>query len=286
MRRMLTTSTSKTRVHRLGRAALALAAAGLIITAGACSSGDDDANPAPLSTADRGADRPPPAPPTTRGRDDHIARRRRPKPRPPSRPAPPSRRPPRRQPDPARLALLQGILDAHHASRRVRRCPHRAARRRRCDHRGDGRHADHRPRQRARGSRHACGTSAASPRRWSRSSCSSSPTRAASISTPASRSTCPISPAPTQITPRQLLQHTSGLNEYDSQPAVLERHAAPVDAGRADRRRRSSGAGRRTRRAVPLLEHQLRHPRSDHRAGDRQRVERRGAGTHRASRWA
>ena len=56
MRRMLTTSTSKTHVHRLGRAGTALAAAGLIVTAGACSSDDDDASPVVAATHDRGTD--------------------------------------------------------------------------------------------------------------------------------------------------------------------------------------------------------------------------------------
>ena len=36
-----------------------------------------------------------------------------------------------------------------------------------------------------------------------------------------------------QITPRKLLQHTSGLNEYNDTPAGLDDRAAPVDACRS-----------------------------------------------------
>jgi D-alanyl-D-alanine carboxypeptidase len=113
MRRMFSNSTSKTHVHRLGRTAIALAAAGLIVTAGACSTDDDVANPssAPPTAAPTASAAPPAtvaptttAPPTTTEAATAVA---------PSTSAP---APTTAQPDPARQALLAGILEGHHAA--------------------------------------------------------------------------------------------------------------------------------------------------------------------------
>ena len=70
----------------------------------------------------------------------------------------------------------------------------------------------------------------------------------------------PYLPGADRITPRQLLNHTSGLGEYLDQPATSGRAQAPVDAGRAGRHRRSGRTVRRAGRTAPLLEHQLHRP--------------------------
>ena len=84
-----------------------------------------------------------------------------------------------------------------------------------------------------------------------------------------------------RITPRELLQHTSGLGEYLDQPARRRRPPARVDPGRADRRRRGRRPRRRTRGGVPLRQHQLHRAGRDHRTGHRSAVGRRGARPHR-----
>ena len=91
----------------------------------------------------------------------------------------------------------------------------------------------------------------------------------------------PELPAADRITPRQLLQHTSGLGEYLHEPAVQSDARREWTPGRADRRRRGSRADRRARRAACLLQHQLHPARPDHRAGDGQLLGRRAAGAHR-----
>ena len=105
---MLTNYVSKSlHPRRLGRAALALASAGLIVTAGACASDDDATVASSVSPATAPRATAPPsttlavtttAPPTTVAPSTTV-------------PAPTTT-----QPDPARLALLQGILDSHRAA--------------------------------------------------------------------------------------------------------------------------------------------------------------------------
>jgi D-alanyl-D-alanine carboxypeptidase len=117
MPRMFTTFSLKTpRTRHIARAALALGVAGLILTAGACSSADDDASPssaAPSTTA---------VPPTTTAPATTVAATTAPpsttEPPPPTTVSPTTTAPAptTTAPDPARVALLQGVLDAHHAS--------------------------------------------------------------------------------------------------------------------------------------------------------------------------
>src|SRR5688572_1712783 len=115
MPRMLSTSTSKSVVHRLGRGAIALAAAGLIVAAGACSSDDDDAtrpSAAPPTEVPTTSAAPPravavtttTAPTTTAAPTTTVA------------PTTTSPAPTTTAPDPARRALLEGVLDAHRAA--------------------------------------------------------------------------------------------------------------------------------------------------------------------------
>ena len=65
------------------------------------------------------------------------------------------------------------------------------------------------------------GTSGASPRPSSPSSCSSSPQEGRIDLDAGIQRYLPDLPGADRITPRQLLQHTSGLAEYDDKPAVL-----------------------------------------------------------------
>ena len=106
MRGMFNNSTSNIRSPYRGRIALALAAGGLVLTAAACSSDADDATAASSTPPIAAATAPPPtvvvattpAPTTT------VA------------PTTTAAAPSTTQPDPARLALLQAILDSHHAA--------------------------------------------------------------------------------------------------------------------------------------------------------------------------
>ena len=122
------------------------------------------------------------------------------------------------------------------------------------------------------------GTSAAPPRRSSPSSCCSSPTRVVIDLDAGIDRYVPYLPGADRITPRQLLNHTSGLGEYLDQPATSGRAQATVDAGRAGRHRRSGRTVRRAGRTAPLLEHQLHRSGRHHRAGHRPVLGRRGAG--------
>ena len=103
-------------------------------------------------------------------------------------------------------------------------------------------------------------------RRW-RSCCSR--TRASSASTTRSRNTCPGITGGDRITIRQLLSHTSGLQDYWPQDYSFAAMAHADDAA-GDRRSLGEEAARfRAGHAVAIFEHRLCRRRHDRREGQR-----------------
>ena len=109
---MFATFSSKAHTGHLGRAALALGIAGLIVTAGACASDDDDASPASAARP-RTAVSPTTLAPTTTVAATTTAPTATTE-APTTTAAPPA--PTTTQPDPARQAMLAGVLESHHTA--------------------------------------------------------------------------------------------------------------------------------------------------------------------------
>lgn len=208
--------------RHLGRAALALASAGLIVTAAACSSDDDATVVSSPATAPQTTASPPTtlavtatalptttvAPVTTAVLSTTV-------------PAPTTT-----QPDPARLALLQGILDSHHAAGEFV-----GARIALLDANGAITEA-------TSGAQTIDPASAAvdldTP--WNIGSLTKTMVavvvlqlaEAGRVDLDAGIAQyMPDLDGADSITPRQLLQHTSGLNEYENQPAVVNDRQRP-----------------------------------------------------------
>jgi D-alanyl-D-alanine carboxypeptidase len=226
MRRMFTTSTSKTRIHRLGRAAVALAAAGLIITAGACSSDDDDASPASAVPATTAVPPTTAAPTTTVAATTTAPPATTEAPRTTVAPSTTAAGPTTTQPNPARQALLAGVLESHHAAGEFV-----GARIAVLD-------ADGSITEATVGTQT---TDAGSPPvdldvPWNIGSATKMMVAVVVLQLAdegkidLDAGIAPYMPDladADRITPRQLLQHTSGLNNYDEQPAVLSEMQRP-----------------------------------------------------------